>query len=200
MILIGSKNPHKLHEVREILGPLGIRAVIAVDLPDVEEAGATFGENARKKALVFASYLRAPCLADDSGLVVPALGGEPGVHSARYAGEPGDDAANLQKVLDRIREEGLSEPEAYFFCHIAIAVGDDVVVEAEGRVEGRIIAAPRGDHGFGYDPVFFHAPSSCTTAELSPEQKNAISHRGVALRALAKKLADPELRARIEPT
>jgi len=199
MILIGSKNPKKLHEVREILGPLGVRAVIAVNLPQVEEDGDTFAENARKKATVFASFLRAPCLSDDSGLVIPALGGEPGVRSARYAGEDADDEANLQKVLARIREEGLEEPEAYFACHVAIAVGDEVVAEAEGRVHGRIVAEPRGEHGFGYDPIFYHPPSGRTTAEMEPEEKHAISHRGVALRALAEKLADPELRARIEP-
>ena len=113
MILVGSKNPHKLREVRGILAPFGIRAVIAVDLPDVEETGATFAENAAHKALAFAAFLRAPCLADDSGLVIPALGGEPGVLSARYAGGHGDDAANVRRVLEKLAERGLHEPEAY---------------------------------------------------------------------------------------
>ncbi|MDH3592246.1 MAG: non-canonical purine NTP pyrophosphatase, partial [Planctomycetota bacterium] len=111
MILVGSKNPHKLHEVREILAPLGVRVVIAVNLPEVEETGDTFAANAAQKALVFASFLRAPCLTDDSGLVIPALDGEPGVRSARYAGEQGDDEANLRLVLARIEERGLVEPE-----------------------------------------------------------------------------------------
>ena len=201
MILVGSKNPHKLHEVREILAPLGIRAVIAVNLPHVEETGDTFAANARLKAVTFAQFLRAPCLADDSGLVVPALDGEPGVRSARYAGEDGDDEANLRLVLERIAERGLKEPEAYFHCHVCIAVAGapgEVVAEAEGRVHGRIVAAPRGAHGFGYDPIFFHPESGCTTAEMDPDEKNRISHRAVALRALAEKLRDPAVRERIE--
>ena len=185
MILIGSKNPHKLHEVRAILEPLGIRAVIAVNLPDVEEDGETFAENAARKARVFAAFLRAPTLADDSGLVIPALDGEPGVRSARYAGESCDDEANLQLVLRRIRERGLTEPEAYFQCNVAIAVGEEVALVAEGLVHGHIINEPRGENGFGYDPIFFHPESGCTTAELKPDAKNAISHRGVALRKLA---------------
>jgi len=202
MILVGSKNAKKVIEVREILAPLGIRAVIAVNLPDVAETGSTFRENAALKAMAYASFLRAPCLADDSGLVVPALGGEPGVRSARYAGEKATDEENLQLLLRRLDERDLREPFAYFQCNIAVAVAGPkprVVLEAEGRVEGLIVPEPRGDHGFGYDPVFFHPPSGCTTAELEPDRKNAISHRGAALRALAEKLADPALRAEIDP-
>lgn len=201
MILIGSKNPHKLREVRAILAPLGLRAVIAVDLPEVEETGDTFAANAAKKALTFASFLRAPCLADDSGLVVPALDGEPGVRSARYAGEQGDDEANLRLVLEKIAERGLTEPEAYFQCNIAVAVAGapgEVVVAAEGRVHGRIVPEPRGRHGFGYDPIFFHPESGCTLAELAPDQKNRVSHRAAALRALAEQLADPKVRENLD--
>ena len=201
MILLGSKNPHKLREVREILDPLGLRVVIAVNLPHVDEDGDTFAANAAKKAKAFSSFLRAPCLADDSGLVVPALDGEPGVRSARYAGEDADDEKNLFTLLARLDERGIREPEAYFQCSVAIALPgppEEGVVEAEGRVRGRIVHAPRGDHGFGYDPVFFHPPSGCTTAELEPDAKNAISHRGEALRALAEKLKDPDLRKRLD--
>jgi XTP/dITP diphosphohydrolase len=197
VILVGSKNPHKLHEVREILQPLGIRAVIAVNLPEVEETGATFAENAAQKALAFASFLRAPCLSDDSGLVIPSLDGDPGIRSARYAGEPGDDTANLRLVLKRLEDAGLYEPSAYFQCNIAVAVAGApgrVVVETEGRIHGHIVHEPRGEHGFGYDPIFFHPESGCTTAELPPEQKNRISHRAEALRALATELAKPEIR------
>lgn len=202
MILVGSKNPKKLLEVREILAPLGLRAVIAVNLPDVEETGATFRENAALKALAFAAYLRAPCLAEDSGLVIPALDGEPGVRSARYAGAHGDDRANLERVLERLKERGLREPEAYFQCNVAIAEAGapgEVLVEAEGRLHGRIVHTPRGEHGFGYDPIFFHPASGCTTAEMEPERKNALSHRAAALRQLAEKLQDPALRARLDP-
>ena len=191
MILLGSTNPHKLREVREILEPLGLRTTIAVNLPHVEESGETFADNARQKALAYAGFLGAPCLADDSGLVIPALDGEPGVRSARYAGPESDDAANLRLVLERLEERGIREPEAYFCCHVAIGVAGalrEVVVEAEGRVHGRIVSEPRGEHGFGYDPVFFHPESGCTLAELAPDAKNAISHRANALRELAKKL------------
>lgn len=191
MILLGSKNTHKLEEVRAILEPLGIRAVIAVDLPEVEEDAGTFQGNANKKATVYASYLRAPTLADDSGLVVPALDGEPGVNSARYAGEHGDDEANLRLVLERIRARGLDRPEAYFQCNLALAVAgpeNKVVLEAEGRVHGYIVHEPAGENGFGYDPIFFHPESGCTLAQLEPEKKNALSHRANALKALAERL------------
>lgn len=202
VILVGSKNAKKVLEVREILAPLGIRAVIAVNLPDVEETGATFRENAALKALAYASYLRAPCLADDSGLVVPALGGEPGVRSARFGGEKATDEENLRLLLKRLEERGLRGPAAYFQCNVAIAIAGPeprVVVEAEGRVEGVIVSDPRGGNGFGYDPVFLHPGSGCTTAEMDPDRKNAISHRGAALRALAEKLGDPAIRAEIDP-
>ena len=204
MILIGSKNPHKLREVRAILAPLGLRAVIAVDLPEVEETGDCFAANAAQKALTFASFLRAPCLADDSGLVIPALDGEPGIRSARYAGESGDrrrDEANLRLVLKKLAERGLTEPEAYFQCNIAVAIAGEpgeVVVAAEGRVHGRIVPEPRGRFGFGYDPIFFHPESGCTLAELEPDLKNRVSHRATALRALAEQLADPKVRDNLD--
>jgi len=199
LILVGSKNPHKLREVREILAPLGLRAVIAVNLPVVEETGETFAENAALKATTWASFLRAPCLADDSGLVIPALGGEPGVQSARYAGEPCDDARNLALVLERVAAAGLREPEAYFQCNIAIAVAGapaEVLLAVEGRVHGHIVGGPRGGEGFGYDPIFFHPESGCTFGELDPERKNMVSHRALALRELARRL--PEVREGLE--
>ncbi len=199
MILVGSKNPHKLREVREILEPLGLRAVIAVNLPHVEETGTTFAENAALKALAYASFLRAPCLADDSGLVIPALGGEPGVRSARYAGGQGDDEANLGLVLRRVAAAGLQEPEAYFQCNIAVAVAGDpaeVLLAVEGRVHGRIVGGARGGEGFGYDPIFFHPESGCTFGELDPDVKNRVSHRALALRELARRL--PEVRERLD--
>ena len=200
MILVGSKNPHKLIEVREILEPLGLRAVIAVDLPDVEEDGSTFAENAAKKALAFCQYLKAPCLADDSGLVIPALDGEPGIFSARYAGEDASDQANLQKVLDELDRRGIHEPEAHFACAIAIAVPGlppRVLLEAQGEVHGRIIHEPRGENGFGYDPIFLLPDLGRTTAELPPEEKNRLSHRAAALQKLARMI--PAVRDQLEP-
>ena len=201
MILVGSKNPHKLLEVRAILEPLGLRVVIAVDLPDVEEDGATFAENAAKKAMAFAQHLKAPCLADDSGLVIPALGGEPGIYSARYAGEGATDEQNLRKVLAELERRGLREPEAYFCCAIAVAVptpsGPEIVLETEGRVDGVITHEPRGEHGFGYDPIFLLPELGKTTAELPPEEKNRLSHRAAALAKLARRI--PEVRDRLDP-
>ena len=186
MILLGTGNPKKATEMRNILMPLGVRGVIAVALPDVEEDGATFQENARKKALAFAAHCSGPVLADDSGLVVPALSGEPGVRSARYAGEDAGDEANLELLLKRIDEAGLGEPDAYFACCCCLALPDRVLIETEGRVAGRIVATRRGAAGFGYDPIFFHPGSGCTFAELEPEAKNALSHRALALAAFAK--------------
>ena len=188
MILLGTKNWHKVREVQAMLAGHGQRAVPAVGLPDVEETGATFKENAALKALAFAEFCAGPVLADDSGLVVPALDGEPGVRSARYAGEDATDERNLQVLLQRIREKDLHEPEAAFVCSLALALPGEMLCEVEGRVEGRIIAAPRGENGFGYDPVFFHPESGCVFAELEPEGKNLVSHRAVALAALAERL------------
>ncbi len=190
MILLGTKNWHKVREVQAMLKGYGQRAVPAVGLPDVEETGATFQQNAALKALAFAEFCSGPVLSDDSGLVVPALDGEPGVRSSRYAGEEATDEQNLQLLLQRIRERELHEPEAAFVCSLALALPGEMLCEVEGRVEGRIVATPRGHNGFGYDPVFFHPQSGCVFAELEPEQKNRVSHRAVALQALAGRLPD----------
>jgi XTP/dITP diphosphohydrolase len=190
VILVGSKNWHKVREVQQILEPLGFRCVPAVGLPDVEETGETFAENAAQKALAFAEFCRGPVVADDSGLVVPALDGEPGVRSSRYAGEPSDDEANLRLLIRRMGERGLDEPEGHFACALALALPGELLLQVEGRVEGRIVAEPRGQNGFGYDPVFFYPPQGCTFAELEPEEKNRVSHRARALQALARKLPE----------
>jgi XTP/dITP diphosphohydrolase len=199
VILLGSKNAHKLREVRQILDPLGIRVAIAVDLPHVEETGSTFAENAALKGTTYAAFLRGPVLAEDSGLVVPELDGEPGVRSSRYAGEPTDDRANLELVLRRVEERGLKNPAAYFLCSLALAVPgtpEEVVLTAEGRVHGRIADGPRGENGFGYDPIFFHPESGCTLGELAPERKNAISHRAQALQEFARGI--PAIREKLD--
>ncbi len=182
-ILIASGNEHKLREVASILTPRGFSVVGAQEvggIPDVEEDGETFEYNARKKALACAEALDMPALADDSGLVVPALDGKPGVRSARYAGENATDEDNLKKLLSAL--EGISERHAYFVCIIACALPHQLLGTASGSVHGRIIEAPRGTNGFGYDPVFVPDGRQQTLAELTAEQKNSLSHRSEALR------------------
>jgi XTP/dITP diphosphohydrolase len=152
------------------------------EIPPAEETGATFAENARLKALHYGAYTGELVFAEDSGLEVGALGGEPGVYSARYAGEGATDAANNALLLERLA--GVKERAARFVCVIALARRGTVLATFEGAVEGVITEAPRGSHGFGYDPLFFHPPSGCTTAELAPEAKLAISHRGAAFRRM----------------
>ncbi len=190
-LVFATTNPHKLDEARGILGPLGTEvAPPPRPLPPVEEDGATFAENALKKARSAAAALGQAVLAEDSGLVVPALGGEPGVLSARYAGRQGDDAANNARLVARAREAGLVDPPCAFVCS-AVVVGPtgEVLARAEGRVEGLLRWPGKGAHGFGYDPLFHHPPSGRRLAELGPGEKHAVSHRGQALRALARALA-----------
>ena len=189
-LVLATTNAHKLEEARAILAPLGI----AVErppraLPAVEETGATFAENAALKARAAAAFLGLPVLAEDSGLVVPALGGEPGVYSARYAGAGADAAANNARLQQRVSAAGLVEPAAAFVCHAVVAAPDGrIVAEAQGRVEGVLRWPARGAGGFGYDPHFHHPPSGLRFAELLPAAKHAVSHRGQALRSLARRL------------
>lgn len=189
-IALATTNRHKAGEIRAILEGLGIEVVVPDDLPPVEETGATFAENARLKAASAARHLGMPALADDSGLVVDALGGEPGVRSARYAGPEASTPANNALLVERLQGLGAVDPAAAFVCHaIVVDPAGRTVAEAEGRVEGVIRWPEQGARGFGYDPLFHHPESGCRMAELSPEAKNAISHRGRALRALAARLA-----------
>lgn len=183
-LVLATRNAGKVAELRRILDGLGIQLRSAADLglEDVEETGTSFEENALLKARACALASGLPAVADDSGLVVDALGGEPGIRSARYSGVHGDDAANLELVLRRM--EGLADRRARFVCAAALATpaGEDwVVTEA---LEGRLTERPRGEGGFGYDPIFVPDGDNRTTAELPPEQKDAISHRGKAFRAL----------------
>ena len=183
-VILATRNPHKVVEVRRILDGLGLTLVGGdeVDLPDVEETGATFAENALLKARSAAAATGLPAMADDSGLAVDALGGEPGVRSARYAGRHGDDLANLRLVLERM--VGAQQRRARFVCAAAYVTpdGDEHVVE--GVVEGEVVDPPRGSGGFGYDPLFQPLGETRTTAEMSAAEKDAISHRGRAFRAL----------------
>jgi XTP/dITP diphosphohydrolase len=160
------------------IGPLpGFREIIPA-----EETGLTFEDNARLKALHYGAHTGDLVFAEDSGLEVAALGGAPGVYSARFAGEGATDAANNALLLERLA--GIGDRSARFVCVIALARRGEVLATFEGFVEGFIAETPQGDHGFGYDPLFFHPPSGCTTAQLSPEAKLAISHRGAAFRQM----------------
>ena len=188
-LLIASKNRGKVVEIRTLLG-LALQKVVEVitlaELPDVEqprENGKTFSENSRIKALHYAKVHRILCIADDSGLAVDALGGLPGVRSARFAGEGASDAANNAHLLHELAP--FARPwKAAFVCVAAAALPQRVVSEATGTVEGEILPVGRGRDGFGYDPLFFVPSLGKTMAELSTAEKNQVSHRGYALRAL----------------
>lgn len=183
-LVLATANQGKLAELRRILDGLDVELLSAAEiaLPDVEETGSTFTDNALLKARAAVAACGLPCVSDDSGLVVDALGGEPGVRSARYAGRHGDDEANLRLVLDRLGDR--DDRTARFVCVAALVSPDGREWTADGVLEGRIIDAPRGSNGFGYDPVFVPAGHDRTTAEMTPQDKDAISHRGQAFRAL----------------
>ncbi len=188
-LLLATKNRGKVNEIRGLLG-LGaqknVEVVTLVDLPtvrDPREEGRTFAENAEIKALHYAAAHRMLCIADDSGLAVEVLGGRPGVRSARYAGENATDEQNNALLLDDLKP--CPRPwKAVFVCCSVCALPGRVVAEASGRVVGEIVPAPRGTGGFGYDPIFLVEGTGKTMAELSTEEKNRISHRGQAIRAL----------------
>ena len=182
ILVVATRNPGKLAELRALLAAPGLELRSAdafPDIPDVVEDGATFRENAAKKARAFARGTGHWALADDSGLEVDALGGAPGVWSARYAGEPSDPAANNRKLLAALA--GRTDRAARFRCVIALADPGGGVRTVEGCCEGRIAEAPAGRGGFGYDPLFIPAGHARTFAQMPPEQKHAISHRGRAL-------------------
>lgn len=189
-IVIASNNPGKLREIGQILAPLGIEALPqgAFGVPDCPEPHVTFVENCIAKARHAAAHTGLPALADDSGICVDALNGAPGVYSARYAGEPKSDARNNQKLIEAL--QGQANRRAHYYCvMVYLRYPDDPEpVIAEGRWFGEIIDTPRGSGGFGYDPYFLVPELNRTGAELSAEEKNAISHRGQALRALVEKL------------
>jgi XTP/dITP diphosphohydrolase len=182
--IIASTNKKKIREIREILTQLGIELLTMDDVPDLEEpdeTGSTFAENARIKARAVSEVTGLPTVADDSGLEVDALGGRPGVYSRRYS-EDGTDASNNAKLLAEL--QGISRRSARFRCAIVWIDGEEEQL-FDGTCEGAILHAPRGENGFGYDPLF--APDGMggrTMAELTPAEKNAISHRGRALEGL----------------
>jgi XTP/dITP diphosphohydrolase len=188
-LLIATKNRGKVQEIRALMGvgmQKDLEVITLADVPAVmepREDGKTFAENARIKALHYAQAIRVLCVADDSGLSVDALGGLPGVRSARYAGEGATDAANNAHLLHELARH--PRPwKAAFVCAAAAALPGRVIAEATGRLTGQIVPEPRGQEGFGYDPVFLVDSTWKTLAELPPEEKNRISHRGQAMRAL----------------
>ena len=183
-IVAATGNAHKVREMSQILAPLGIRVVSALtfdNFPDVAEDGVDFRENAIKKAVEIARALGRVVLADDSGLEVAALDGAPGIYSARYAGEGGNDGRNVRKLLAEL--DGVSDRRARFVCVVAVASPEALAGTAEGEVRGAIAAAPRGDAGFGYDPVFVPDGYAKTFAELPAGVKNSMSHRRNAIEA-----------------
>ncbi|MBS0320182.1 MAG: RdgB/HAM1 family non-canonical purine NTP pyrophosphatase [Proteobacteria bacterium] len=191
-LVLASNNEGKLREFARLLGPLGIEVVpqSALGIPEAEEPHVTFVENALAKARHASAHAKLPALADDSGIVVNALGGAPGVYSARYAGEPKSDARNNAKLIAALA--GIEDRRAHYYCVLALVrhADDPEPVITDGRWHGRVIDAPRGDGGFGYDPHFEDVASGLTGAEMPLAQKNACSHRGIAMRALIERLRD----------
>lgn len=185
-LVLASSNPGKIREFRELLAPLELEVVPQGELgvAEAEEPHATFVENALAKARHASLHARLPALADDSGICVAALGGEPGVHSARFAGEPRSDARNNEKLVRLLASE--SDRRAHYYCVIVLVrrAEDPEPLIAEGRWHGEVVATPRGAGGFGYDAHFLLPELGRTAAELSPEEKHAVSHRGKALRRL----------------
>ena len=191
-LLVATTSSGKRREIAAVLADLPFDCVSLADLdrlPEPVEDGETFLANATKKAMHYARLTGLLTLADDSGLEVDALGGAPGVFSARYAGEPADDAANNARLVAVLADVRPEKRGARFRCVLVLVDGDRVLASTEGTIEGRIIDAPRGANGFGYDPHFLVPDLEKTTAELTPEHKNRISHRGQAVRAMKAKLA-----------
>ena len=195
-VLLATRNRKKLVELQRILdGALGAHRIALLGLDDVEEypelpeTGLTFGENALIKAREGCRRTGLPTIADDSGLAVDALNGMPGVFSARWAGRHGDDRANLELVLDQIADLPDEHRGASFVCTVALVLPTGKEHLVDGRQSGRLLRAPRGDGGFGYDPIFLGDGQGRTNAELTPEEKDAISHRGKAFRALRQVVA-----------
>lgn len=189
-LILASNNAGKLREFGEILSPLGfeLHAQGEYDVPEADEPFATFVENALAKARHASRLTGLPALADDSGVCVNALGGAPGVWSARFAGEPKSDARNNAKLIADL--SGHQDKSAYYYCVLVLVrhANDPQPVIADGRWHGEIVAEARGSNGFGYDPHFLVPSLGKHVAELSSDQKNALSHRGQALRALVEKL------------
>jgi XTP/dITP diphosphohydrolase len=191
-LVIATRNAGKLREFRDLLRPLESAVLSLASLSidaDVEESGSTFAENARLKALEYSRLTALPVLADDSGLEVDALGGRPGIYSARYAGYGASDSDRIRKLLEELERSGASR-NARFVCALALAQEGVLLFESEGECRGMIAEEPRGNNGFGYDPVFFFPELGKTYAELTNSEKNLHSHRGHAVASLIIKIVN----------
>ncbi len=189
--VIATNNPHKVIEFKRILEPMGITCVSQKELGivcDAEETGNTFSENAYIKAKAVYDLCGLPSVADDSGICVDALGGEPGIYSARYGGEGLTDPDRMYLLLKNMEDK--EDRSAHFTSAICCVMNDGAVIEAEGYIYGQLTKEPRGERGFGYDPIFLPDGYEQTTAEMESDAKNAISHRGNALRIFADKLKE----------
>jgi XTP/dITP diphosphohydrolase len=197
-LLIATTNPGKIREIRGILQGLPIE-LVTLDrfpgIPEPEETGTTFAENARLKALYYAEQTGTAAVADDSGIEIAALGNAPGIHSARWHGT--DYPAKFAAIYGELAARHVTTSAARFVARIAVADEGRVLFEAEGVIEGRIAPEPKGSHGFGYDPIFFYPPYGCTLAEVEGDKKAAVSHRGIAFRQLRDWLSNPPGRAPI---
>ena len=191
-IVIATKNKDKVKEIKAVFKELPAEILSLADfenLPDAVEDGKTFEENARIKAKFFVEKLNLACLADDSGLEVEALDGLPGVFSARFSGYHADDETNNQKLLDELQKIGVEESKADYRCALSFIDVDGTEIQTSGIIEGTVKKIPKGNGGFGYDP-YFYIDDTKTMAELTPDEKNSISHRGAALRKMLPKLKE----------
>ncbi len=200
-LIFATRNLHKVAELRALLADTGVSISHLGELPaspPLREPHASFAENALEKALIVARHTGELALADDSGLMVDALGGAPGVHSARYAGEGATDQELVAKLLAELEGVPMPQRTAHFVCVLVLASPERELGRWEGRVDGFITEEPRGENGFGYDPVFWYPPAGITFAQMAPAHKNAVSHRGRALRAFVADL--PALLERLNST
>ena len=193
-VVLASKNPHKLVEISKITEKFGFDLVLQSELGvdiDVEENGTSFEENSLIKARAVMEATGLPALADDSGIAVDALNGEPGIYSARYGFDDTlDDWGRLLLLLKNTEHVPDGERQAQFICVISFITPDGQVIQARGEIHGELLREARGENGFGYDPIFYYPPMGLSTAEMSPEDKNRVSHRANALRVFYDKLKE----------
>ncbi len=193
-VVLASKNKHKLVEISRITEKFGFELVLQSELGvdiDVEETGTTFEENSFLKAEAVMKATGLPALADDSGIAVDALNGEPGIYSARYGfDESLDDWGRLLLLLKNTEQVPDGQRQAQFVCVITMVTPEGQAIQARGEIHGQLLRQPVGENGFGYDPIFYYPPLGMTTAEMSPEDKNRVSHRGNALRVFYDKLKE----------